>query len=142
MKVGVTGTRDGMTDAQEEAFGSLLEQLQPSEFHHGDCIGVDARAASIAFDGTIPVHVHPPVDETRRAFFQSRHMHEPKTHFARNRDIVDETDVLIVVPKQATWQAFGGTWYTHDYAAKRGKRIIIVWPDGTVREGAAEKAKA
>ncbi len=57
-----------------------------------------------------------------------------KTHFARNRDIVDETEVLIACPCEMEHQDRGGTWYTADYALKRGKRTIIVWPDGSMKE--------
>jgi hypothetical protein len=59
------------------------------------------------------------------------------THFVRNRNIVNESDVLIAVPMQAEHQDRGGTWYTYDYATKqlyqpRGiGRVILIRPDGT-----------
>ena len=46
----------------------------------------------------------------------------------RDRTIVEETDVLLVCPKQMERQLKGGTWYTHDYAVKLGKPLSIIWP--------------
>lgn len=139
MHVGFTGTRNGMTDAQKDAFANLLVNLngpdfcRDAEFHHGDCIGADDQAATIAHEGGLfSVVCHPPADESHRAFNPyATFTLEPKTHFARNRDIVNETDVLIVCPLQAERQTRGGTWYTYDYAIKRKKKVTVIFPDGT-----------
>lgn len=49
MKIGVTGTREGATDSQ---FIEVIEYLTSlgtdHELHHGDCVGVDIEAASVA----------------------------------------------------------------------------------------------
>lgn len=136
MKIGFTGTRNGMTRQQIEAFGTLLSAIPFDEFHHGDCIGADNEAANLVFGlrgACCKTVVHPPVDEKLRAFNKLYvEMREPKTHFARNRDIVNECDVLIVCPLQSERQERGGTWYTHDYAIKRGKKVIVIRPDGTI----------
>jgi len=47
MKIGFTGTRDGMTQHQKEQFVLAMQDLSPSEFHHGDCKGADAEAHDI-----------------------------------------------------------------------------------------------
>jgi hypothetical protein len=59
-------------------------------------------------------------------------MSEPKSFFARNRDIVDETDMLIATP--ATKKETGGTWYTINYSRKQKKQRVIVYPDGSIGE--------
>lgn len=142
MKMGFTGTRAGMTEAQQKAFSELLAKLRPDSFHHGDCIGADAQAATIAL-GVSTVVCHPGPDDNFRAFTEATGgTRAPKRHFARNRDIVDETDVLVVCPKEMEWQANDGTWYTHDYALKRKAKIIIIWPDGRVQEGATSTPKS
>jgi hypothetical protein len=51
----------------------------------------------------------------------------------RNHRIVDMTRVLVACPDGEERQ-HSGTWATVRYARKRGKWIIIVYPDGTVRE--------
>ena len=46
LRVGVTGTRKGMTGAQRKQVLALVGSIStnsrhPVEFHHGDCVGVD-----------------------------------------------------------------------------------------------------
>lgn len=142
MRIGFTGTRHGMTDVQLQAFDEwLCSQPDVSEFHHGDCVGADDEAANdiheIAHgeDPGPPIKVvcHPPVDESHRA--NNSHYDEvlpPLTHFARNRAIVDGTDILVACPGSMEEQQFGGTWYTIRYARKKDKPIVIVWPNGTL----------
>lgn len=143
MRVGFTGTRRGMTDKQREAFYVWICEHDVTEFHHGDCIGADDEAANVLHEiatgedpgPPIKVVCHPPSDETHRANNVTHdEIRQPKTHFARNRDIVNETDVLVVCPCDMEHQPRGGTWMTHDYAVKVGKRIVIIWPDGRVQD--------
>lgn len=110
-----------------------------TEFHHGDCVGADDEAADAVHSlsdeelSGVRIVCHPPADETHRAF-NDKHCErrEPKTHFARNRAIVEGTDALVACPCEMQHQSRGGTWYTHDYAKKHGKPVYVVWPDGTV----------
>jgi hypothetical protein len=133
-KIGVTGTRSGMTPAQKDQVEYWLD-IEPDgiELHHGDCVGVDAEVVDIARDEDYEIICHPPVKDDLRAFCPYNESREAKSYFARNRDIVDECDVLLVVPFQDSWQSSGGTWYTHDYAIKVGKPLVIFYPDGTVQ---------
>lgn len=133
LKVGFTGTRNGMTEAQAEVFRVLLSSLKATEFHHGDCVGADDQAANIAHDLTITIVIHPPLDTTLAA----GNKHATKTfpakgHLARNRCIVENTDVLIGTPKEMGHQTSGGTWYTIDYAKTEEKIVFIIFPDGKV----------
>jgi len=144
MKIGFTGTRNGMTPEQCQAFTAIISELPTfTEFHHGDCIGADDDAADMvhelrqdAEDGdTWDIICHPPVDETHRAFNKHADQTLPaKPYLARNRDIVDATELLIGCSGVATWQNHGGTFYTMDYAIKRGKPVKVIWLDGTVED--------
>lgn len=139
MKIGFTGTRFGMTQSQRAIVMDLIAELEITEAHHGDCVGADAQFHKAAEQIKARLVVHPPVDESHRArCWPWDEVRPVKTHFARNRDIVDESDVLIGTPFDATEQPKGGTWYTINYARKRGKRLFIVWPDGSVREESAK----
>ena len=130
MKIGITGTRSGMNDRQMIALIDLLESyyVDGIEFHHGDCIGVDLEAAVIAKETKYRVICHPPIKDELRAYHESDETRSPLSYFARNRNIVNETDLLVVVPYQNEHQDHGGTWYTHDYALKVGKPVFVIYP--------------
>ena len=134
--LGITGTRSGMNDSQMHQFKSLMDFIKQEkaaiEFHHGDCVGVDVEAAYIVQQMGYQTVCHPPIKEDLRAFHKSDQILEQKSHFARNRDIVDNVDMLIVVPWQDEWHSRGGTWYTHDYAKKEGVEIYMIWPSEEV----------
>ena len=128
MKIGVTGTREGATEYQLTELREVLSGLDSVEFHHGDCAGVDEQAAKIAKELGYKIVCHPPESDYLRAYFPADEMREPAGYLKRDRAIVDSVDVLIVVPLHNEWQPKGGTWYTHDYAKKKDKPVIVIWP--------------
>jgi hypothetical protein len=140
MKIGFSGTRDGMTVRQCQAFRSLLASLKPTQFGYGDCIGSDDEAAVIIYENALSwvgggIHsiCYPPIDSSLRAYNPCHdEIREPKTHFARNRDIVNDCDVLVATPREMEHQKRGGTWYTVDYARKHGKLTYVIYPDGHI----------
>lgn len=139
--MGVTGTRNGMTDLQKTNVAKWLLELvqEPSKydgyfFRHGDCVGVDFKTAEYASTFGYLVICHPPIKEDLRAHHRSDWILKPKSYFERNRDIVNMSDILLVVPFQNEWQNKGGTWYTYDYAMKHGKKVIVFYPDGRIIE--------
>ena len=130
MKIGITGTREGMNAHQ---YVMVLRYLKDyycdgAEFHHGDCVGVDAEVATMAKELGYKIIGHPgPSLDGLRAFVECDESREPASHFKRNRTIVDACDQLMVVPLQDEWQPKGGTWYTNDYAVKRNKPLTVFW---------------
>lgn len=144
MKIGFTGTRQGMTQEQKKSLLELIQRKtinlsQPCKFHHGDCIGADAEAAEIAQGmGNLWIVCHPPIKTEHRAFYEFfEEMRKPKSHFARNRDIVNETNLLIACPKYLepiTAKTMGGTAYTVNYAKKTGKPVYVIFPNGSIEE--------
>jgi hypothetical protein len=134
MNVGFTGTRHGMTDAQAAVFEGYLSAV--GQFHHGSCRGADVQAARIVrrscVGPTIVCHPGPEGDQYSEDSGVDDVFRNPLTHFARNRNIVDETDELIACPCDMTEQPRGGTWYTVNYARKNGKKVTIIWPDGSI----------
>jgi hypothetical protein len=130
MKIGITGTREGMTDHQFEMVRQYLQGrfCEGAEFHHGDCVGVDAEAAVLAKDIGYKIISHPgPDNDGLRAYVPADESREPQSHFKRNRTIVDACDYLLVVPLQMEPQPRGGTWYTYDYAVKKNKPFMVFW---------------
>ena len=120
--VGVTGTQSGMNPEQAICFQKYLERWTEDgylvDLIHGEAKGVDTEAATIANE--LGIRVSTPETQTG--------------HFARNREIVDRCDLLVVIPWQDEWQSEGGTWYTHDYAEKKGVDIVTIWPSAEVRQ--------
>ena len=140
MKIGITGTRNGFSDKQKETFLKYLEEHNllktVTEFHQGNCIGVDVEATRIFYEKTNAV-IHAHLPEKKELIGTTKYNHvncKPKNYFARNRDIVNSSDIIIVVPREMKHQSFGGTWYTHDYALKRSKKTITIFPDGSLLE--------
>jgi hypothetical protein len=141
MKIGFTGTRYDMTPQQKDAITRLeLFTTKVLEAHHGDCLGSDADFHHFIreIDQAIRIITHPGFhakysdDTTLRAFCEGNHTSEAKSVLARNRDIVDETHMLIATP--ATKKETGGTWYTINYSRKQKKERMIVYPDGSIGE--------
>lgn len=132
MKIGITGTREGMTEYQAIELYKLLLDLKGTEFHHGDCNGVDVQAAALAKTLGYKIVCYPPKSTEEQGFFGGDVVHEPAGYMERDRAIVDACDILIVVPKHTEWQPKGGTWYTHDYAQKKNKPYNIIWPKETL----------
>lgn len=73
MKIGFTGTRAGMTEAQNATLRQVLKSFQSHslafECHHGDCQGADNEFADMCADVyRCMAHIvcHPPIDETHR----------------------------------------------------------------------------
>ena len=152
MKIGVTGTRVGMTLKQYVTFRRVLESLwdqNEDELHHGDCIGADAQAYAMAV-GNFNIVCHPPRESRWRAFCGYGIIHPQKEYTERNHDIVDACQVLIAALPDAEeaeqWmppKGLSGTWATIRYA--KGKIPIFMvsptgayrveWPDGSMTRG-------
>lgn len=134
MTVGFTGTRSGMSDKQKKEVIDYLCDI--ADFNsidavlHGGCIGADQDFHEIC-GGDVIREVYPGYSAKdkdslvyRGTFEDASIVHEPQTHFKRNRDIVDRCDILIATPYNNVKR--GGTWYTIDYAKKTDKPVIIL----------------
>lgn len=133
MKIGFTGTRSGMSLPQKKTFKKLIENLNFEQFSHGDCVGADDDSAEIVFSlkGKDVIKIHPPINDKFRAFNKNfKGYAEPKDYLDRNRDIVDECDILIACPLENVWGYKGGTWYTVNYAKKNNKTVVVIWNTG------------
>jgi hypothetical protein len=120
MKIGFTGTREGMSQHQKEQFVLKMLELSPSEFHHGDCEGADAEAHDIvrAFFPAVYIVVYPPESSYRQAFKEGDEHKKPAPYLKRDRNIVDNVDYLIAAPLTNKERVRSGTWATIRYAKK------------------------
>lgn len=137
MTIGISGTRDGMTKLQRMVFALAVYEakvITPPEWHHGKCVGVDGEAHAIIrqYQPNAKIVLHPPIKPELEADVEGNEIRERKPYLTRNRDIVNETDAMFIIPKEFERQSSGGTWYTYDYALQAGKPVMVIWPDGTI----------
>lgn len=130
MKIGFTGTQEGMTQNQKNLLKLALEvHFEPgSEFHHGDCVGADAEACDIAKNTGYIIHCHPPIKTYKRAYKPYDVIYEAKEYIARNHDIVDSVEFMYVAPKEREEQLRSGTWATYRYTKKTNTRYWVISP--------------
>ncbi len=152
MRVGFTGTREGLTIRQGWKLQDWFfyprdggEPRVPIELHHGCCVGADGEFVTHMMRARVggtddrmyaAFHAHPSdmpgmTDEGALALSDAQYC--PKPPLDRNHDIVDACDVLFACPKGPEEQR-SGTWATVRFARRQGKSIVIFWPDGTVTE--------
>ena len=134
MKIGMTGTRNGLTKAQSDFARSVIPWQEVTELHSGDCVGADAELHNIAKLNYVTSIGHPPIKDELRAFCEFDRECEPKNYFARNRDIVNSSEQMYGFPPTEEDTGKGGTWYTINYAISKGKSLVIVTPSGRVVE--------
>lgn len=143
MNLGMTGTRNGATQAQQKTFTELLAKLaseakfDPFTFRHGSCMGADvegARLVRLVFGERAKIISHPGLedDPCRTVSGVDDETLPGKGHFARNRDIVNLTDCLVAFPPTKPLPTKGGTAFTVNFAMNKGKLVRVIWPDGTV----------
>jgi hypothetical protein len=59
---------------------------------------------------------------------------QPKRYYARDRDLVDNSELLIGTPCTDKPIPRSGTWYTIQYALDKQKPVIIVFSSGKAEE--------
>lgn len=136
MKLGFTGTQDGMSNQQIIAVRHLLSALRPEEIHAGDCIGADTefyRLSKELFPDIITIG-HVPSNNSKRSMLNYTQERNAKPYLDRNRDIVNESDQMIATPKGFEEELRSGTWMTIRYAKSTNTPLIIVYPDGSIVE--------
>lgn len=151
MRIGFTGTREGMVDAQARAFKAWFAANWPDEFHMGCCVGADDDAttfvASLNTDALLNgrkrcrIIGHPPDNKvllSANAMVWCDELREPRPYLVRDQDIVNESDQLTATPKGMVEEQRSGTWATVRMARRGGKVIVAFWPDGTVTEEPAK----
>jgi hypothetical protein len=132
-QIGFTGTKNGMSKVQELQVDRLLTKIgKNGAFHNGDCVGADEQACRIADSIGMRIILHPPIKQNKRAFCRADETRLEKEYLDRNRDIVAESELVIATPKETKEQFRGsGTWMTIRATRKAGKKLIIIWPDGS-----------
>lgn len=137
MKVGFTGTRDGMTVVQWEQFEFLVGMTDNfEEWHDGDCVGADSQAHATVRRFLFPaieMHGHPCNLAKWRAHNEYDVTYPITAPLRRNRQIVAAVDLMYAAPKEFEEVLRGsGTWATIRYAKLNKVSLVIIYPDGSV----------
>jgi len=111
MKIGFTGTQRGMTDAQKNTLRKMVPN--DAELHHGR-LRWEPMQRRMIFSVFTELRCvgHPPSNPTKRAYKLVDEWRSEKEYLERNKDIVNETGMLIATPAEATEQLRSGTWST------------------------------
>ena len=133
--VGFTGTRSdhAVAPARLRELELRLTELRgrgATNFHHGDCVGMDEIAAELAREAGFRLIAHPPSDPKQRAYVASDVVCGEKGYLDRNRDIVEAVDVLLAVPRNPANEPRStrgnGTWTTIRYGRKAAIPVDII----------------
>lgn len=138
MKLGMTGSRNGISEKAQETLKTFIKNSNIIEVHHGDCIGADRQFHDIATEYKIKTVIQPPKISSMRAFCRGDIILQVKDYLERNRNIVDNTEILIAFPRCNKEELRSGTWSTIRYAHKKNKKVVIVYPDGSIRDDSIE----
>lgn len=150
--VGVTGTRNGWTEAAAGTFAYICLYLlaqPPTDFLHGGCRGVDEEAHEW-IGGQFPScmrHVHLGHLAEYRGTFQAGpncYVYEARENSSRNAIIATRPKVVIGISGQHYEALRSGTWQTirmagafHRALAREAKLedhvLYIVYPNGLLR---------
>jgi len=133
VKMGFSGTREGMTAIQKDVVENIIDWFRPQEFRHGDCIGSDVDAHSIARKHEyIWIIGHPPIDPILRAYCDFDETRLPQEYKVRDKRIVIESNILVATPKEMSEVLRSGTWTTIRYAREAKIPVLIVKPTGSL----------
>jgi hypothetical protein len=132
--IGVTGTRNGLSEEQANWIDQFLIYNAVNVLHHGDCVGVDEQVALKFADRKAYIIAHPGLDVMMyRANCKVNDLVLPgKAALNRNRYIVQCSELLLAFPNSETDALRSGTWFTIRHAKKVKVPTIIVTPTGKV----------
>lgn len=145
MRLGFTGTKQGLSWSQRETLSKYVNQVRPEieVARHGDCIGSDFQFHIFCIDVKVPeLIIHPPSDPKYRAYAHLIYS-APETkitvlpeepYLDRDHAMVDGIDYLVVCPITSEEFLRSGTWATYRYAKKKSVPHLIIYPDGTTNE--------
>lgn len=136
MKIGFTGTQEGLTNQQVIQMRRTLVEHEVLELHHGDCIGADLATHCLAevlmqCGHQVRIVLHPPSDPKKRAFCPAHEIRPTFPYIVRNHNIVDAVEYMLAAPSTQEEIVRSGTWATIRYAKKQGVPLRIIYPDGT-----------
>lgn len=131
--LGFTGTRQGMSLAQKNTFTKLC--FGWTVLHHGDCVGADYEAATIARHVGLEIWSHPAKElNGLRGYVTYHRVSTALPPLERNKVIVRSCELLVAAPLLPSESLRSGTWHTIRFAGGLARPTIIINPVGSLRE--------
>jgi len=133
--LGITGTRKGCNAYQYNMMQHFIRSCgQIGEFHHGQCIGVDAEAHNYVRSTHLytTIIIHPPSDISKVFTLPPDPqviIKPPQPYLERNKNIVNAVERLLAVP-DGPERVHSGTWNTVRHARSVKTPVIIILPEG------------
>lgn len=126
MIAGFTGSRNGMSEKQCQELREKFIEFKITELHHGCCKGADKQAHIIARNIGLIIIGHPGLKMyLSDIVLDCDRTWRQKPFLDRNRDIVDDSEILFVGP-DGPEKIRSGTWATKRYAQKVNKPFYIL----------------
>ena len=137
LKVGFAGTVLGMNAAQQAAFLAFIDGNDIEEFRSGGCVGADQQATELICRSTTArvIVCRQPMQKIESPLVRAvaaETIKPARKGASRNKALVDASDVVVLAPKAR--DKTGGTYSTCLYARWCCKRVVFMWPDGTVED--------
>lgn len=136
--LGMTGTRDGMTEAQKTTCLKLFLEFKPDIYIHGCCQGADQDFHHLIIKTTLgkkcpQIEGYPASiwQEQWAADQQFHHLHKGYTYKERDLIIATRSKWFLGFPRGYEEELRSGTWMTLRMRRKLNKSFIIVLPNGT-----------
>lgn len=130
--IGVTASREGLTDPQKNWIEDFLEGNLAYVLHHGMCKGGDIELAVLFRKYNTYIIAHPGHIRHMRAASPANDLILPWSHtLVRNRIIVNHSELILGFPK-VPYATDSGTWHTIKFAKKQKTPLFVIGPDGSV----------
>lgn len=133
-RIGFTGSRNGMTDAQKELLTEVLATNGMTSFVHGGATGADTEAHDIA--SWVPITVMPGCDKNgvprNPREWGDADVEKALPFLVRNLRIINDSDMMVACPDSMMEIGRSGTWSTIRQTRKKRVPLVIIFPDGTI----------
>lgn len=137
MRLGFTGTREGMTISQKTMLASFMGMWMMNQeiesVHHGTCVGADDEFHKLCmwFGLRDRIILHLPEDSSLSVTqhlldVPEENIMSPLPYLKRNLKIIDACDFLLAAPPTNEPQKRGGTWFTIRKAQEAGRELRML----------------
>lgn len=124
MIISFIGAPGGMNAYQKTSVERLLKMFEPTEVHHGDCLGADEEFHNIATRLNLYTASHPQKDEELKANCMANHINLAKSKERANRDLVKVCELLLAAPDVPEGH-FDPTWMVIRTAKRTGRAVVV-----------------